>query len=418
MDKILIEGGRRLSGKIEIGGMKNSALPIIFACLLIRDECILENIPRVSDVENALSILRKMGAVAEFVDEHTVKINTQNAQCQGLDFDLISKMRASSYLLSTCLSRFGEIYMPYPGGCNFGSRPIEQHIKGLKRLGAKGDESDGFIQLKYKKPPKSTKIVLDKISVGGTINMIMATILVEGQSIIENVAKEPHIIDLIRFLNACGADILHFGSYIRVNGVKSLRGTKYRIYADTIEALTYVACVGATGGALTLNNAEYDHIRCLKGIFDEMSIKISYNNGRQIYVSSDRPRGVCVTTAPYPSFPTDLHPQFSALLCFCEGGGSVTETIFPGRFAYVSELEKMGAKIEKRDNTVLVSQARLYGAELDATDLRAGAALVVAGLGATGVSTINNVNYIVRGYEQLTEKLASVGGDIKLIKGE
>ena len=416
MEKILIEGGHRLNGDIEISGMKNSALPIIFACLLIDGECILENIPRVSDVQNALSILRTMGAEADFVDYHTVKINTKNAE-NNLDFELISKMRASSYLLSCALVRFGCVNMPYPGGCNFGSRPIEQHLKGLKRLGARGGESDGFVTLKCKNNLKSNKISLDKISVGATINMIMAAVLLEGQSIIENVAREPHVIDVIRFLNACGADILHFGSYIRVNGVRKLKGVKYRIYADMIEAGTYIACVGATGGALSLKGIEYEHIRPLRLVFDEMNIKISYNS-RKIYVSSNTPKGTSVQTEPYPGFPTDLHPQLSALLCYCEGGGSITENIFDGRFAYVAQLEKMGAKIKRGGNTVYVSQLRLTGASTDATDLRAGAALVVAGLGAQGITTINNVNYIVRGYEELTSKLASVGGNIKLIQGE
>ena len=416
MEKIYIEGGQRLNGEIEISGMKNSALPTIFACLLVNGECVLENIPKISDVENALSILRTMGARADFLDAHTVIINTDSAE-NLLDFPLISRMRASSYLMSSVLVRYGNVYMPYPGGCNFGSRPIEQHIKGLKKLGAKGNENDGFVTLKSKNKLKSNKIRLDKISVGATINMIMATVLLDGQSIIENVAREPHVIDLIRFLNACGADILHFGTYIRVNGVKRLSGVKYRIYSDTIEAGTYIACVGVTGGALTLKGVEYEHIRPLKAVFDRMNIKISHNS-REIYVSADRPRGTFVKTEPFPGFPTDLHPQFSALLCYCEGGGSVTEEIFNGRFAYVTELEKMGAKIKRVGNTVFVNQARLVGAQLDATDLRAGAALVVAALGAQGASTINNVNYIVRGYEELTSKLASVGGKIKLTQGD
>ena len=417
MDKILIEGGQRLSGKIEISGMKNSALPIIFACLLIQDECVLENLPKVSDVENALSILEQMGAFVEKIDAHTVKINAKNAKNQSLSFERISKMRASSYLMSTCLTRYGSVYMPYPGGCNFGSRPLEQHINGLKRLGAKGGERDGFIELKYKNRPKSNKITLDKISVGATINMVLATVLLEGESIIENVAKEPHVIDLIRFLNASGADILHFGGYIRVRGVQKLNGVKYRIYSDMIEMLTYVTCVGVTGGALTIGNAQYEHVKFLKSTFDSMNIRMSFGND-EIYVSSEKPRGISVKTAPYPGFPTDLHPQFSALLCYCDGGGSVEEKIFPGRFAYASELLKMGASIERFDNTIKINKSKLRGAVLDATDLRAGAALVVAALGAEGVSTINNVNYIVRGYEDIVPKLASVGGNIKLMQGE
>ncbi len=414
MKKIVIDGGQRLDGRIEISGMKNSALPIIFACLLIQEECILENIPRVSDVENALLILRQMGAEADFVDVHTVKINAKNAQNGNFDFSLISKMRASSYLLSTCVSRFGSVCMPYPGGCNFGARPIDQHIKGLKKIGAKCTEQNEILNIKSKNKLKSNKITLDKISVGATINMIMATVLTDGQSIIENVAKEPHVFDLIRFLNTCGADILHFGSHIRINGVAKLKGSKYRIFSDTIETLTFITCVGVTGGKLALANSNYEHIKSIVPIFQQMNMKIS-NVKDEVYVSSGNLFGLSVSTAPYPGFPTDLHPQFSSLLCYCKGGGSVTENIFAERFAYIAELEKMGAKIKKHGNTINVNQSQLVGACLDATDLRAGAALVVAALGAKGVSTINNVNYIVRGYEELTSKLSSVGGNIKLL---
>lgn len=414
MEKILIEGQQKLSGLVEMSGMKNSALPIIFACLLIKEECILENIPRVSDVENALLILREMGAIAEFIDSHTVKINTKNAQDINLNFNLISKMRASSYLISTCLSRFGKIFMPYPGGCNFGIRPIEQHIKGIKKLGAKGDEIAGFIDFKVKRKLKSNKIRLDKISVGATINMIMATALLDGESVIENVAREPHVIDLIRFLNTSGADILHMGAYIRVRGVDSLKGVKYRIFSDTIEALTFITSVGSSGGNVVLSNIEFENIKNVVPVFQKMGMKI-LNQGKDVRISSRKLLGTTVETAPHPGFPTDLHPQFSSLLCYCKNGGEITENIFSGRFAYITELEKMGAKIVKNVNKVVVSQSELYGAFLDATDLRAGAALVVAALGAKGKSVINNVNYIVRGYEELPDKLASIGANIKLI---
>ena len=417
MKKISIEGGQRLNGKIEVSGMKNSALPIIFSCLLVDGECILENVPVVSDVENALAILRHLGAVAEFVDDHTVKIDTRNAVGANLNIDLISKMRASSYLISTCLVRFGEVHMPYPGGCNFGSRPIEQHIKGIKKLGARGYASNDFIDFKQKKKLKSSKIRLDKISVGATINMIMSTVLLDGESIIENVAKEPHVIDLICFLNSCGADILHMGTYIKIKGVKALRGIKYRIYSDTIEALTFLTCVGATGGKLTLENVELENIRNVTSILERMNMEISYFSNK-IEVISEKLKGTSLITSPYPGFPTDIHPQFSSLLCYCDGGGEITETIFSGRFAYAYELEKMGAKLVRKGNTIRVFESQLHGASLDATDLRAGAALIVASLGAEGKSVINNVNYIVRGYENLPCKLASVGANIKLIQGE
>lgn len=412
MEKIFVTGGRSLNGKIEISGMKNSALPIIFACLLINEECILENIPMVSDVENALFILRQMGAYASFIDEHTVKINARNASLIDLDLDIISKMRASSYLMSTCLSRFGSVSMAYPGGCNFGVRPIEQHIKGFQALGATLIENTDLISLKFGKRPKNTKIVLDKISVGATINMIMASAISDGITIIENIAKEPHVLDLIAFLNICGADISLYENQIKVVGVKGLKGIRYRIYSDMIEALTFACCVGVTGGEIALQNVEGEHLEGVLSVFDKMGISHRYKNGALYIKKNASIRGADIVTAPYPAFPTDLHPQFSALLCYCDGGGSVIEGVFPNRFAYAVELEKLGARLNRVDNKIIIEKSLLHGATLDATDLRAGAALVVAALGATGKSTINNVNYIVRGYERLVSKLASVGADI------
>ena len=411
MKSIIVEGGQRLDGKIEISGMKNSALPIIFACILVSGETVLYNVPRVSDVDNALEILRKMGADADFVGEHTVAINTRYLNSSDIDFDLVSKMRASSYLMSTCLARFGSVRMPYPGGCNFGSRPIEQHIKGFETLGAICIQNDEIIEINLPKKIKTTKILLDKISVGATINMIMVSVFCQGTVIIENFAKEPHVMDLISFLNLCGASITVQDNFIKVCGVKKLFGKSYRIYSDTIEALTFATCVGVAKGQIVLQNAEYGHIKPIVPVFEAMNIDSAYRGGF-VYMKSNTPKGVDVITAPYPAFPTDLHPQFSALLCYCEGGGCVTETIFGKRFAYVNELRKMGANIELVENVVKIKQSKLIGAELDATDLRAGASLIVASLGASGKSIINNVNYIDRGYENIVEKLSSVGAKI------
>ena len=415
MEKIVVEGKNRLEGELEISGMKNSALPIIFACLLIKDECIIDNAPRVSDVENSLTILREMGAEASFVGPHTVKINTSRAENVGLRFDLISKMRASSYLMSTMPIRFGSLSMPYPGGCNFGVRPIDLHISGLKCLGIECDYTDSLIELKCGKKSKNTKITLDKISVGATINMIMASVLMKGITIIENVAREPHVHDLACFLNKAGANISFFDDKIMVIGVNKLKGVRHRIYSDMIEALTFVSCVGVTKGHILMKNMKYEHLQSLKPVFDRMNIILD-SKGSDVEVRArGTVRGVDITTSPYPGFPTDMHPQMSALLCYCKGGGSVKETLFTGRFAYINELKKMGAKIEKLGDTVKIKKSRLYGAQLDATDLRAGAALIVSALGASGTSTVSNVNYIVRGYESIVSKLSSVGANIKLI---
>lgn len=417
MEKIFICGKEKLNGDIKVSGMKNSALPIIFACLLISDDCIIDNVPRVSDVFNALEILSSMGARAEFCGQHTVIINTKNASPPIKAADLVCKMRASSYLMGAMLSRFGSVEIPMPGGCNFGVRPLDLHIKGFKALGADCEENDDKIKLFSNKSLKCNKIILDKISVGATINIVLASVLIDGVTIIKNCAMEPHVDDLIFFLNSCGACIKRYANVIVCKGVKRLYGTKYKIFPDMIEALTYITCVGACKGSINILGVNPHHISNEIELFKGMGFRVSEYQS-SLSVLADGIKGADVITSPYPYFPTDLHPQFSALLCYSKGGGSVKELVFPTRFAYVKELEKMGACIKRQDNTVYIKEAKLKGAKLDATDLRAGAALVVAALGAEGDSEINNVNYIVRGYERIVDKLANIGGKIKLIKGD
>jgi len=417
MERIVVNGGTCLNGEIAVSGMKNSALPIIFACLLVPDECIIENIPRVSDVFNSLEILRSMGAYAEFKSEHTIVVNTKNATDNICARDLICKMRASSYLMGSMLSRFGKAKIPFPGGCNFGARPLDLHFKGFENLGAKCIEKEGIIEIFSTKSLKSKKIRLDKISVGATINMVLATAMLDGSTIIENCAMEPHVDDLIFFLNSCGAQIKRVDTTIFINGVKRLHGTSYAIYPDMIEALTYIAAVGICKGEITLNNVERSHLTHVEQILSNMGFCISACEN-SLNVKAKEIVGADVVTAPYPLFPTDFHPQFATLLCFANGGGTVRDDIFPSRFAYVDELLKMGAKIKRFGNSVRVDKSNLCGTTTDATDLRAGAALVLASLGAAGESTINNVNYIVRGYESIVDKIANIGGKIKLIKGD
>ena len=417
MDKIVINGGGSLEGEVQVSGMKNSALPIIYACLLVPAECIIENVPRVSDVYNSLEILRSMGAYAEFCDIHTVCINTKNATESINAMDLVCKMRASSYLLGSMLARFGHVKIPIPGGCNFGSRPLDLHFKGFEYLGAECNEDKEKIEIFSRKKLKSKKIRLDKISVGATINMVLVAATLKGVTVIENCAMEPHVDDLINFLNSCGAHIIRVNTTIICNGVSLLHGTKYSIFPDMIEALTYIAAVGICKGRLLLSNVAPEHLSYVITIFKSMGFSIrSYAN--LLYVSADEIVGADVVTAPYPLFPTDFHPQFASLLCFSNGGGTIREEIFPTRFAYVDELLKMGGRITRAGNVIRVEGAALQGTSLDATDLRAGAALVLAAMGAYGESTINNVNYIVRGYENIVEKLANIGGKIKLIKGD
>ena len=418
MEKIVIEGGNELRGEVKIGGMKNSALPIIYATILVQEECIIENVPMVSDVINSLEILRQMGACAEFIEDDKIKINTKYLSSEIKGYDKISKMRASSYLMGTMLARFNKAFLPMPGGCNFGVRPIEQHLKGFEALGATTSEEEGFVSINVSNHLKSTKITLDKISVGATINIVLASVFLDGETIIENVAIEPHVDDLICFLNISGAKIVRKGRKIYVNGVKRLHGATYKIYPDMIESLTYMTFVGAARGDITLFGVNYEHIRFCADIFMGMGYKIE-NKGDMVRVTVSKTLdGTSVVTLPYPGFPTDLHPQFAALLCFTRSGGIIKEEIFPSRFAYVNELKKMGAKISREESTAHIFPSQIYGADIDATDLRAGASLVCAALGANGKSTIKNVNYIVRGYQDITSKVSLIGGKIKLIKGD
>ena len=417
MEKIVIDGGSRLNGSVGISGMKNSALPIIFASILVEDDCVIDNVPRVSDVFNALEILRSMGAKAEFCDLHTVCINTKNIGLRLGAKDLVCKMRASSYLMGALLSRFGKVEIPMPGGCNFGARPLDLHFKGFEKMGAVCEENQGFIRIVSKKKLNCNKITLDKISVGATINMVLALAGSKGTSVIENCAMEPHVDDLICFLNNCGADIKRIGTSVICQGDNRLKGTRYRIYPDMIEALTYLTFAGICKGQVHINGVALQHLENEIRIFKKMGFDICADNDNLKIIAKDI-SGTSVVTAPYPGFPTDLHPQFAALLCFSNGGGTIKDIVFPTRFAYVNELLKMGAKIKQKENTVLIERSELFGAGLDATDLRAGAALIAAALGAQGKSEINNVNYIVRGYESIVDKIAAIGGKIKLVKGE
>lgn len=415
MEKLLIEGGHQLKGEVNISGMKNSALPILYACLLIEEECIIHNVPRVSDIVNTLTILQGLGVTAEFIDHNVVKINAKNACPIIKKQDLVSKMRASSYLMGSLLSRFNEVSINMPGGCNFGVRPIDEHLKGFQKLGANCIEDDGKIHIKATKLLKNQKITLDKISVGATINMVLASVQIEGNTIIENCAIEPHVDDLIHFLNKCGAKIIRNGRTIYINGVNTLNGTSYSIFPDMIESLTYACFVGAVGGSITLNLVNLEHLQYSLNILKSMGIEVKEYESSVALSRKNELIGVNIATAPYPFFPTDLHPQLSSLLCFTKNGGSVRDDIFPTRFAYVDELKKMGASIEKSNNSAIVKPSKLFGTKIDATDLRAGASLITASLGASGVSEISNVNYIVRGYESLVEKITSIGGKIKLV---
>ena len=316
MEKIFVQGKEKLYGSIRISGMKNSALPIIFSSLLIKGESIIENIPIVSDVHNALRILSDMGAEVKYENLHTVRIKTRNIDVSMLNFELVSKMRASSYLMGVLLALYGRVKIPYPGGCNFGCRPIDEHLKGFSQMGAKCKEEKGFVEITTDKKLKSGKITLDKISVGATINMVLASVFTEGKTVIQNVAREPHIDDLICFLNKCGADIRRSKGTICVTGVPVLKGVRHRIFPDMIEALTYISCVGAARGCVELTELSIEHLRDVIPIFEYMGMDIKSINKATLSVrSSIKLCGSHVKTMPYPGFPTDFHPQFSSLLC-------------------------------------------------------------------------------------------------------
>ncbi len=416
--RLLVDGGSKLNGEVLISGMKNSALPIIYATILIQEECVIHNIPLVSDVFYSVEILKKMGAEAEFRDRNTLIINTKNLQSDIKGYDLISKMRASYYLMGAMLSRFGKAEMVMPGGCNFGFRPIELHLNAFSLLGAQVKAGNEFVSINAPKKLKSTKITLDKISVGATINIVLACALLDGITVIDNVAIEPHVDDLIRFLNLAGAKIVRYGRRIYCEGVKKLHSVEYKIFPDMIEALTYMTFVGATGGDINLSGVNYEHLKYVCDIFKGMGYQIdSYYDEIRVKVLK-KLAGTSVETNPYPLFPTDLHPQFAALLCFTKDGGSIKENVFPTRFAYVEELKKTGVRIQRLDSSVEILPSKLNPAVFDATDLRAGAALACLSLAIEGTSVINNVNYIVRGYESLVDKITSIGGKIKLLKGE
>lgn len=416
--QLVIEGGHQLNGEVWVSGMKNSALPIIYATILVEDECVIHNVPVVSDVLNSLEILRKMGASAEFKDKNTLVINTKDLKSEIKGYDLISKMRASYYLMGAMLSRFGKAEMVMPGGCNFGHRPIELHLKAFELLGADVRVDNEFVSIIATKKLKSTKITLDKISVGATINIVLACALLNGITVIENVAIEPHVDDLICFLNLAGAKIVRYGRKIYCEGVKKLHSVEYKIFPDMIEALTYMTFVGATGGDINLTHVNYEHLGYTCNIFRDMGYLIDTNGDEARIKVLNKLKGASVETNPYPFFPTDLHPQFAALLCFTKDGGIVKENIFSTRFAYINELKKAGASIKGFEDSVQIFPAKLKSAAFDATDLRAGAALTCLSLGIDGTSTINNVNYIVRGYESLVDKISSIGGKIKLLKGD
>lgn len=411
-----INGGNPLEGTISISGAKNAAVAILPAAILVRGKCRIENVPDISDVRILLDILADMGAEVRCETSGVVEIDCTGVKSADPNPDLVRKMRASYYLMGALLGRFHKADVALPGGCNFASRPIDQHIKGFMALGAEVDENEDYVHLK---PGPGgllgNRVSLDVVSVGATVNIMMAAVMLPGRTIIENAAKEPHIVDLANFLNTMGARITGAGTdTVKIRGVESLKGGCYAIIPDQIEAGTYLAAVAAAGGNVLLQNVIPKHMDCITSKLEEMGARIlEYDDSIRI-ISDGKLRHTTVKTMPYPGFPTDMQAQICVCMTLAEGISRLTESVYETRFfGYCTELANMGADILINGKTAIVSgQQRLKGATVRARDLRAGAALVIAGLAAQGTTRIENIHFIERGYEQLVEKFRALGADI------
>ncbi len=416
MEKLYITGGRRLGGTIAISGMKNAALPILFSCALNRETCIIHNVPCVSDVETTLEILAAMGCVVNHLSSNTVEINGADFRVGTSPDKAVSSIRASSYLMGVELGRAGHTRIAYPGGCKFGSaRPLNYHTRAFEIMGAEmeitgqgfsGDAPDGMHE---------GKIVLDMASVGATVNIILAAVLTPGTTTVVNAAREPHIVDLANFLNKCGARITGAGTpEIHIDGVSKLHGCTYSVAPDMIEAGTYMCAVAGTGGCITLEDVTPKHLESIISKLTEMGATVEEGENSVTISSDGILTGTQITTAVYPGFPTDMQPQFGVLLCVAQGMSSINEKIWDNRFTYLDELIRMGITVTRSNNTAwFPGNQRLMGSSVTATDLRGGAAMVIAGLIADGVTEISAPEYIDRGYDDLIGKLRTLGACIE-----
>ena len=415
MDQYIIHGGTTLRGEVEISGAKNAAVAIIPAALLVKGVCRIENIPQISDTDTLLTILVELGARVSYINKNTIEIDCSNARCQDAPFELMRKIRASYYLIGSMLGRFGSAKTTMPGGCNFGVRPIDQHIKGMRALGADVNVESGFVYADALDGRlHGSRIYLDKVSVGATMNIMIAAVLAEGRTVIENAAREPHIVDLANFLNSMGADVRGAGTdSIRINGVDELHGGSYSIIPDQIEAGTYMVAAAATGGEVLITNIIPKHLEGISAKLRETGTFIEEYEEAILVRGPEMLRRINLKTMPYPGFPTDMQPQFGVLLCQANGTSVITEGIYDNRFKYVNELRKMGAEIQVDGRVCVIDGGRrLSGAPVHACDLRAGAAMVIAGMIADGTTVIDDVHYIERGYERFVEKLNALGADI------
>ena len=415
LEKYIINGGHPLRGEVTISGAKNASVAIIPAALLVDGVCRIENMPHISDTDMLLTILEGLGAKTAYTDDSTVEIDCTDVSFADAPFDLMRKIRASYYLIGAMLGRFGTAKTTMPGGCNFGSRPIDQHIKGMEALGATVRVEDGFVYADTADGHlHGAMIYLDKVSVGATMNIILAAVLASGRTIIENAAREPHIVDLANFLNSMGADIRGAGTdTIKINGVEKLHGGTYAVIPDQIEAGTFMVAAAATRGEVLIKNVIPRHLECITEKLRETGTIVQEFGDAVLVKSSANLRKVNIKTLPYPGFPTDMQPQMAALLCVAEGNSVITEGIYDNRFKYTDEMNRMGANIRLDGKSAMIEGGRkLHGASVRACDLRAGAAMVISGLCAEGTTEIEDCHYIERGYENFIEKLRNLGADI------
>ena len=417
MEKLVIQGGTKLKGDVVISGSKNAAVAILPATLLMNGICTINNLPNISDVKIICNILKELGAKITWNSENEITIDTTNVSCTSAPLDMTSKFRASYYLIGSLLGRCGEAEVGLPGGCNLGARPIDQHVKGFEALGAKVEVGQGRIYAKAKKLT-GTSIYMDIVSVGATINVMLASVLAEGTTTIDNAAKEPHIVDVANFLNTLGADIRGAGTdVIKINGVRSLKNAaSYSIVPDQIEAGTFMLAAVASKGDVIIRNCTPEHLDCITAKIIEIGGNVE-DMGDSIRVwANKRPNKAIVKTLPYPGFPTDMQPQIGVLLSIADGTSIINESIWESRFQYTYELNKMGARITAQGKSAVFEGVKnLSGAPVYATDLRAGAALIIAGIIAEGKTELYNLEHIDRGYENIEEKFRKLGANIQRV---
>ena len=419
MEQYVMKGGNPLAGEVTIGGAKNAALGILAAAIMTDEDVLIDNLPDVRDINVLLEAIAEIGADVKRIDRHAVRINGKKIHEVSVDDEYIRRIRASYYFIGALLGKYKSAQVPLPGGCNIGSRPIDLHLKGFRALGAKVEIDHGAV-IAHAIDLVGSHIYLDKVSVGATINIMMAACLAEGLTTIENVAKEPHVVDVANFLNSMGANIKGAGTdIIRIKGVDKLHGTEYSIIPDQIEAGTFMCAAAVTRGDITVRNVIPKHLEAISAKLEEIGCEVIEFDDAVRVVGRPVQKHTIINTLPYPGFPTDMQPQMTVTLALAQGTSVVTESIFENRFKYVDELARMGSNIKVEGNIAIIDGVSGFsGASVNAPDLRAGAALVIAGLAAEGYTTVHEIGYIQRGYEHFEEKLRQLGAQIELVDSE